>query len=59
MTVSLFLSSASSTTKNKIISDVVGVVTVLITIAAMWYMTREINRVKPQIVYERRKARSV
>jgi uncharacterized membrane protein YdjX (TVP38/TMEM64 family) len=49
--------TSSSTTKNKIISDVVGVVTVLITIAAMWYMTREINRVKPQIVYERRKAR--
>jgi uncharacterized membrane protein YdjX (TVP38/TMEM64 family) len=55
----LLESSATSTatSKNKIISDVVGVITVLVTIAAMWYITREINRVKPQIVYERRKAR--
>lgn len=55
----LLESSATSTatSKNKIISDVVGVVTVLVTIAAMWYITRQINRVKPQIVYERRKAR--
>lgn len=49
--------TSSATSKNEIISDVIGVVTVLITIAAMWYITREMNRVKPQIVYERRKAR--
>ncbi|KAG1880782.1 hypothetical protein F4604DRAFT_1747865 [Suillus subluteus] len=49
--------TSSASTKNTIISDVIGVITVLITIAAMWYITREINRVKPQIVYERRKAR--
>ncbi|KAG2113449.1 uncharacterized protein F5147DRAFT_46318 [Suillus discolor] len=55
----LLESSGTSATnsKNKIISDVVGVITVLVTVAAMWYITREINRVKPQIVYERRKAR--
>lgn len=49
--------SSSATSSNAVISDVVGVITVLITIAAMWYVTRAMNRVKPQIVYERRKAR--
>lgn len=49
--------NSSSTSLNSIVSDVVGVITVLITIAAMWYVTRAMNRVKPQIVYERRKAR--
>ncbi|KAG0693625.1 snare associated Golgi protein-domain-containing protein [Suillus ampliporus] len=55
----LLETSATSTTssKNKIISDVVGVITVLVTIVAMWYITRQVNRVKPQIIYERRKAR--
>lgn len=49
--------SSSATSSNAVVSDVVGVITVLITIAAMWYVTRAMNRVKPQIVYERRKAR--
>ncbi|KAG2064218.1 hypothetical protein BDR04DRAFT_284201 [Suillus decipiens] len=55
--VTSFLSSASASSSNAVVSDVVGVITVLITIAAMWYVTRAMNRVKPQIVYERRKAR--
>ncbi|KAG1744955.1 uncharacterized protein EDB91DRAFT_1199932 [Suillus paluster] len=49
--------NSSTTSKNKIISDVVGVITVLVTVGAMWYITRQVNRVKPQIIYERRKAR--
>ncbi|KAJ8591977.1 hypothetical protein M405DRAFT_788130 [Rhizopogon salebrosus TDB-379] len=49
--------NSSATSQNKIISDVVGVITALVTVAAMWYITKQVNRVKPQIVYERRKAR--
>ena len=44
-------------TKSRIISDVVLAVTIVITVAAMWYILREMDRVKPQIIYERRKAR--
>jgi len=43
--------------QSKIISDVVVAVTILITIAAMWYILRLMNAVKPQVIYERRKAR--
>lgn len=51
--------AGSATTKNKILSYVVGFITVLVTIAAMWYIQREVNRIKPDVVYARRKARSV
>lgn len=44
-------------TKSRIISDVVLAVTVVITVAAMWYILREMDKVKSQIIYERRKAR--
>ncbi|KIM44279.1 hypothetical protein M413DRAFT_443299 [Hebeloma cylindrosporum] len=44
-------------TKSTIISDVVLAITVIITIAAMWYILRQMNLVKPQVIYERRKAR--
>ena len=42
---------------SRIVSDVVLAVTVVITIAAMWYILRQMNLVKPQVIYERRKAR--
>ncbi|KAF5346208.1 hypothetical protein D9756_011139 [Leucocoprinus leucothites] len=43
--------------KSRIISDVVLAITVLITVAAMWYILREMNRVKPTVIHARRKAR--
>jgi hypothetical protein len=46
-------------TKSRIISNVVLAVTIVITVAAMWYILRELDRVKPQVIYERRKARYV
>ncbi|KAF9039593.1 hypothetical protein BDZ89DRAFT_1156808 [Hymenopellis radicata] len=49
--------SGTTDTKSRIISDVVLAVTFLITIAAMWYIYRQMNKVKPQVIYERRKAR--
>lgn len=33
--------------------------TVVITVAAMWYILREMNKVKPEVIYARRKARYV
>jgi hypothetical protein len=44
-------------TKDKIISNVVIAVTVVITAWAMWYIYHQMNKVKPEIIYERRKAR--
>ncbi|KAG6816761.1 hypothetical protein H0H87_003156 [Tephrocybe sp. NHM501043] len=44
-------------TKSTIISDVVLGITFLITVLAMWYIYHMMNKVKPQVIYERRKAR--
>ncbi|KAG6809198.1 hypothetical protein H0H92_001185 [Tricholoma furcatifolium] len=43
--------------KSRIISDVVLAITFLITILAMWYIYHLMSKVKPQVIYERRKAR--
>ncbi|KAF8589010.1 hypothetical protein K439DRAFT_1333757 [Ramaria rubella] len=51
--------AGTETTKDKIISDLVLAVTILITLAAGYYIWREINRVKPSVIYSRRKARYV
>ncbi|KIJ67230.1 hypothetical protein HYDPIDRAFT_25702 [Hydnomerulius pinastri MD-312] len=50
-------SSGSATTQNKILSYVVGGITAIVTVAAMWYIQKEVNRVKPDVIYARRKAR--
>ncbi|KAF8804024.1 hypothetical protein BYT27DRAFT_7108525 [Phlegmacium glaucopus] len=44
-------------TKSRIISDVVIALTLIITIVAMWYILHQMNKVKPQVIYEKRKAR--
>ena len=46
-----------SSTKDTIIKDVVLAVTFLVTIGAMWYIYDQMNKVKPMVIYERRKAR--
>ncbi|KAK0187211.1 hypothetical protein F5146DRAFT_1063944 [Armillaria mellea] len=43
--------------KSRIISTVVLVLTILITVGAMHYILKQINKVKPAIIYARRKAR--
>ncbi|KAF9267179.1 hypothetical protein L218DRAFT_856319, partial [Marasmius fiardii PR-910] len=43
--------------KSKIISRVVLSITILITVAAGWYILRAMNKVKPDVIYQRRKAR--
>lgn len=49
--------TGTQTTQSRIISDVVLAVTILITFVAMWYIFREMDKVKPQVIYDRRKAR--
>jgi heme/copper-type cytochrome/quinol oxidase subunit 2 len=49
--------SGAQTTQSRIISDVVLAVTIIITFIAMWYIFRLMDKVKPKVVYERRKAR--
>jgi uncharacterized membrane protein YdjX (TVP38/TMEM64 family) len=44
-------------TKSRLISDVVIAITFIITIVAMWYILHKMNMIKPQVIYERRKAR--
>ncbi len=43
----------------RVASYTVIVVTTVVTIAAAWYIYRELNRVKPAVIYARRKARFV
>jgi hypothetical protein len=43
--------------KTRIISNVVLAATFIITIAAMWYIYRQMGNVKVEVIHERRKAR--
>ncbi|KAE9399671.1 hypothetical protein BT96DRAFT_801982, partial [Gymnopus androsaceus JB14] len=49
--------SGQETTKQKLISDGVVAVTILVTIAACWYILRKMDQAKPRVIYDRRKAR--
>ncbi|KZV77371.1 hypothetical protein PENSPDRAFT_707259 [Peniophora sp. CONT] len=49
--------SDSETTAQRLASYAVVGVTVAITALAMWYIYREMNRLKPAYIYDRRKAR--
>lgn len=51
--------AGTESTKNKIISDSVLGITILVTALAMWYLYREMDKVKHDVIYERRKARFV
>ncbi|KIP11042.1 hypothetical protein PHLGIDRAFT_100340 [Phlebiopsis gigantea 11061_1 CR5-6] len=47
----------ASNRKDTIIKDVVIAVTVIVTVVAMWYIYHLMNKVKPDVIYARRKAR--
>ncbi|EIW77961.1 hypothetical protein CONPUDRAFT_109263 [Coniophora puteana RWD-64-598 SS2] len=55
--IGTLMEANNPSTRDRIASDVVGVVTALVTVAAMWYINKEINRVKPAVIYARRKRR--
>lgn len=44
-------------TAQKIISDLVAALSVIVTIAALWWLNRELKRVKPTVMAERRRGR--
>ena len=44
-------------TKDTIIKEVVLGSTFVVTLVAMWYIYDQMNKVKPAVIYERRKAR--
>ncbi|KAF8992445.1 hypothetical protein BDQ17DRAFT_1253909, partial [Cyathus striatus] len=45
--------------KSKVISDLVTIVTTVITFIAMWYILKQMNHAKPDVIYKRRKARYI
>ncbi|TFK38388.1 hypothetical protein BDQ12DRAFT_110733 [Crucibulum laeve] len=47
----------TSNSRSRIITDVVLAITFLVTVVAMWYIFRQMNKVKPEVIYARRKAR--
>ncbi|KAI6012236.1 snare associated Golgi protein-domain-containing protein [Pisolithus marmoratus] len=49
--------SGSTSTRDKILSYVVAAITTIVTVGAMWYIQKGVNRVKPDVIYARRKAR--
>ncbi|KAI0259111.1 snare associated Golgi protein-domain-containing protein [Gloeopeniophorella convolvens] len=55
--VILETSGKSETTGQRVASYTVIAVTTIITILAAWYIYREMGRVKPAVIYDRRKAR--
>jgi hypothetical protein len=59
MSVTYVNDSAEETTPQRVASYSVITLTVIITIAAARYILRELKRVKPDVIYARRKARFV
>lgn len=53
----VILEGNNKDTKSRIISDSVLALTFIITIVAMWYIYHQMNKVKPLVIYDRRKAR--
>jgi uncharacterized membrane protein YdjX (TVP38/TMEM64 family)/GTP-binding protein EngB required for normal cell division len=49
--------NSPSASTSKIIGDVIGAVTLLVTVIAMWYINKEVGKVKPQIIQDRQKFR--
>lgn len=51
--------AAPATSTSRIIGDVVGATTLLVTVAAMWYVNKAVSKVKLQVIQERQKTWSV
>jgi hypothetical protein len=50
---------AGETTPQRVASYSLIAVTTIVTFVAAWYIFRELNRAKPAVIYERRKARYI
>lgn len=53
----LLENSSNETTGQKVASDAVVAVTVIVTVLAMWYIYKKMGQVKAAVIYDRRKAR--
>lgn len=51
--------AAPATSTSRIIGDVVGATTLLVTVTAMWYVNKAVSKVKPQVIQERQKSQLV
>ncbi|KAG1880780.1 hypothetical protein F4604DRAFT_486216 [Suillus subluteus] len=49
--------NSSGASTSKIIGDVIGAITLLVTVVAMWYINKEVSKVKPRVIQERQKSR--
>lgn len=49
--------NSSGASTSRIIGDVIGAITLLVTVVAMWYINKEVGKVKPQVIQERQKSR--
>lgn len=54
-----FAHDPAETTPQHVASYSLIAVTTIVTLLAAWYIYRELNRVKPAVIYERRKARYI
>ena len=50
---------SAETTPQHVASYSLIAVTTIVTLLAAWYIYRELNRAKPAVIYERRKARYI
>lgn len=48
--------NSSGASTSKVIGDVVGAITLLVTVVAMWYINKAVNDAKPQVIQERQKS---
>lgn len=51
------ITSGQTSKTDTIIKAVVIVLTIIVTIGAMWYIYNLMNKAKPAVIYERRQAR--
>lgn len=49
--------NSSGASTSRIIGDVICAITLLVTVVAMWYINKEVGKVKPQVIQERQKTR--
>ncbi|KAG2072554.1 hypothetical protein BDR04DRAFT_937388, partial [Suillus decipiens] len=48
--------NSSGASTSKVIGDVVGAITLLVTVVAMWYINKAVNDMKQQVIQERQKS---
>ena len=55
--LTLIISTGTTSRKDNIIKYTILLITLVVTIGAMWYIHKRMTAVKPDVIYARRKAR--